>query len=270
MCARLVSASLILTVATSPSAGAEPLTPIKPWNVDYGEAQCLAMREYGKADDPQTLAIRPAPNGETYELIVVRKRSGPTFAEILKGTVEFGWDAPVKAWLLHYGVKGTKADFYQFRISAAEMDRSRTARSVTLNPGDRPKISFSLENMQALLKSLDECTADLKRYWNMDAKDGAVAIPSKGDIRTVFTDEDYPSEALGRNQEGAAQFLLLIDEKGKVAGCHVAKPSGVPALDGMGCQVIRERAKFRPALDRQGKPVRSSVITPPVTWRLWG
>lgn len=253
-----------------PRAGAEPLTPIKPWNVDYGEAQCLAMREYGKADDPQTLLIRPAPNGETYELIAARKRSGPAFAEELKGTVAFGLDAPVKAWLLHFGARGTKVDLYQFRISAAEMERSRTARSVTLYPGDRPKISFSLENMQALLKTLDECTADLKRYWNVGAKEDVVAVPSKGDLRTLFRDEDYPSEALGRNQEGTVQFLLLIDEKGKVAGCHVAVPSGVPALDGMGCQVIRERARFKPALDRQRKPIRSSVITPPVTWRLWG
>jgi hypothetical protein len=36
----------------------------------------------------------------------------------------------------------------------------------------------------------------------------------------------------------------------------------------MGCQVIRKRAKFTPARDAAGKPVRDSYVTPPVAWRL--
>jgi protein TonB len=70
------------------------------------------------------------------------------------------------------------------------------------------------------------------------------------------------------SQEGTVQFLLLVDEKGAVAGCHIEKPSGVPILDAAGCQVIRERLKLTPARDAQGRPVRSSLVTPPITWRL--
>ena len=43
---------------------------------------------------------------------------------------------------------------------------------------------------------------------------------------------------------------------------------GLPVLDAMGCQVIRERAKFTPALDRGGKPIRSTYVTPPIRWRM--
>jgi len=135
---------------------------------------------------------------------------------------------------------------------------------------DRASVTFKLDNMPALLRGLEQCTADLKRYWNMDwEQTGSIAILSKGDLRGVFSASDYPSEALIRNQEGKAQFLLLIDEQGKVAGCYVEKASGIPALDGMGCQAIRERARFKPALDRAGKPVRSTAITPPINWRLF-
>lgn len=73
---------------------------------------------------------------------------------------------------------------------------------------------------------------------------------------------------MNRGQEGDAQFLLLIDENGKVAGCHVLIASGVPALDAMGCSVIRNRARFKPAVDSAGKPTRSTVVTPKVSWRL--
>jgi periplasmic protein TonB len=61
-------------------------------------------------------------------------------------------------------------------------------------------------------------------------------------------------------------LILLINEAGKVAGCDVLTPSGIPALDIMGCQVIRSRAKFTPAVDANGKPVRSTVVTPPIVW----
>lgn len=59
-----------------------------------------------------------------------------------------------------------------------------------------------------------------------------------------------------------------MDEKGAVAGCDVLTPSGVPALDAMGCEVIKEKAKFSPAMDSHGKGVRSVVTTPAVTWRV--
>jgi len=261
-------ASALGTIAHSP-ATAETLSPLKPWVLDYADTQCVAQRQYGDAADPLTLAILSAPNGETYELIIARKHSGPGFAQELPGTVDFG-HGPIKAWLLHYGAMTDKIEFYTFRISASDMAQARTASAVTLRSGVRPNVTFSLANMTNLLKGLEACTADLKTYWNMNGKEvGTIAVPSRGDVRRIFSDLDYPSEAMDRRQEGTAQFLVLIDQQGKVAGCHVLKASGSPALDGRGCQVIRERAKFKPARDKAGKPVRSTYITPPVTWRMY-
>jgi TonB family protein len=133
-----------------------------------------------------------------------------------------------------------------------------------------PDVSFTLAVMPQLLDKLAECTADLRHFWNMtDAEQKNIAAPAVGDVRTVFSSSDYPDEALSREQQGDAQFLLLIDEKGKVAKCDVVKPSGIPALDGMACQVIRERAEFKPAVDHLGKPIRSSYVTPPISWRTY-
>src|SRR5574338_419716 len=256
--------AVLAMVAASPSAAqpVQPLQPLKNWVVDYAEAQCMASRDYGDAGNPVTLGIRPAPNGETYELLVGRHRSGPVFAEEQEGSVDFG-GGPTKAWLLHYGSDTKKHDIYQFRISAADMARARSATSVKLLAKSGPEFAFVLRSMPALLSGLENCTADLKRYWNMNgAQEGTIVTPPKGDVRNIFTDDDYPSQAMSQDQEGDARYLLLINEKGKVAACHVETPSGVPVLDAMGCQVIRERAKFTPALDRGGKPIRSTYVTP--------
>jgi TonB family protein len=243
----------------------QPLQPLGAWNLTYEEAHCIAMREYGQSDRPITLAIVPAPNGETYELLVGRKRAGPHYTEELEGSVDFG-AGPIKAWLLHYSSKDGKLDLYQYRITAAEMSQARTAKSVTVQLRGAPGTGFELELMPELLEGLQRCTDDLKAYWNIGGS--PVATPTQGDVRSIFAASDYPSEALTRRQQGKVQFLLLIDEKGEVAGCHVLKPSGVPLLDAQGCAIIRKRAKFKPARDSHGNPVRDSYVTPEVSWVL--
>lgn len=254
--------------APAPMQPLQPLRPLTAWNLNYGDTQCVALRDYGGGDDRLTFGIVPAPNGETYELIVARKHKGPQFAEELEGTVDFG-SGPVKAWLLHYSSEHRDVDLYQYRISAAEMSQARTASAVTFHIKRGPDQAFELAAIPALLDGLQKCTDDLKHYWNTDGeKDGRIAIGSKGDVRTVFSSKDYPWEALSRRQEGTAQFLLLVDETGKVAGCHVLVASGVPALDAMGCVAIQGRAKFVPARDRSGKAVRSTYVTPPIVWRM--
>jgi TonB family protein len=248
-------------------ASARTLQAVGPWDLDYGQAQCIASRDYGDAAKPTTLAIRQSPNGETYEILLARRSPAPDFAEELQGSVDFG-RGPIKAWLLHYRTKTGKLDIYQFRISAAEMAQARSAAAVTLHLEGMPDLAFELALMPQLLDGLGTCTADLKRYWNADGeKNGLIIKPARGDLRDVFRSDDYPAEALNRGQEGRAQYLLLVDEKGKVAGCQVLLASGVPVLDAMGCAVIQTRARFTPAFDRTGKPVRSMVVTPPVQWQ---
>jgi TonB family protein len=266
--------TLLAALGVSASTTAPPAAvlrqPVTNWNLDYGEVQCVAARGYGDASNPITLGIRPAPNGESYELLVRLPRSGPVLAKELPGSVDFG-PGPIKAWLLYYGVKGQKASLYQFRIPASEMAKARSATAVTFHANGGEDFSFALMVMPAVLDGLEKCTSDLKRYWNMGGeKDGRIARPAttRGDLRAVFTNDDYPSDAYDRRQEGDARLLLLISETGSVAGCHVEVASGVPALDAMGCQIIRERAKFEPARDAAGKPIKSTVVTPPISWRM--
>lgn len=262
--------SLCLMGLPEERANAALFQPVQGWVLDYADTQCIAYRDYDNVKKPITLAFRPAPNGETYEILVARKTTAPEFAEELEGSIDFG-NGPIKAWLLHYRANKTNLDVYQYRISATQMAQARSARSVTLQTKGSGNFAFSLQSVPQLLSGLDACTADLKQYWNMGGeKDGRIATAAKGDVRGLFSANDYPWQAQSLNQEGNAQYLLLVDEKGGVAGCHVLVPSGVPALDAMGCIALQSRAKFRPALDRNGKAVRSTVVTPQISWRLEG
>lgn len=264
---RVIGLAILLSAIVGP-ATAQPLQPVKPWDLDYGDAQCTASRTYGSNAAPVTLAIIPAPDAESYELLVLYNSPYPDFADELDGVVDFG-SGPLKAPLLQYGSKDKKITLYRFRLTAAQMDRARDANSVTFHVKDARDFSFELDHVAPLLDGLQHCTADLKNYWNFGGeKTGRVAVAAKGDTRMIFSADDYPAISERAGEEGTAQYLLMIDEKGAVAGCHIVKPSGVPALDAMGCVVIQGRGKYKPALDPSGKPIRSTLTTPPITWRL--
>lgn len=262
------AAAASLFADSAPSLAADvALQPAKPWVLDYADAQCAAGRDFGDPQKPVTLIIRPAPEGDTYELQLIRKRPGPASAEEDEGSVDFGL-GPRKAWVLHFGSVAAKLDIYQYRITAADMQQAQSASTITLRNAHGPNVSLSLTSMPALLNGLTQCNSDLRVYWNVGKAGFKAATPAKGDLRGIFTGADYPDDAARESKQGTAQFLLFIDAAGKVAGCHVLIPSGVPLLDAMGCQVIRQRAKFTPARDASGKPVRGSVVTPRVSWRL--
>lgn len=267
LCSSLVSASLLL--GSSAAGSAEPLAPVRPWVVNYDTAECTAQRSYGDAGNPIILVLGPSAWGDSYELMIVQSGQGPKFAEQLEGSVDFG-HGPIKAWLLRWGGDKPKPrQFIKFRISGSDIAQASNASAVTFHVDGQPDVSFSLAAVPDLFNTLQNCTFDLQHYWNMvDPEQKKIAAPAVGDVRKVFTSDDYPDEAQTRNQEGNTQFLLFVDEQGRIPACYVLKPSGIPTLDSMGCQVIRQRARFKPAIDASGKPIRSTFTTPPVVWRL--
>jgi len=212
------------------------------------------------------LGVVESPGGDTFELFFGRQRNYSLSPDELKGSVDFGL-GPIKSWLLEYS-NPTKVAIYQYRITTAQMDQTRGAKSVVFHTEGAGDSAFALSDMSSLLDAMRKCTSDLQAFWNMDKSSSRVATPSKGSVRAIFTSDDFPKSAYYRAQEGSAQYLLLIDEKGTVAGCHIVKPSGVPILDAMGCAVLQARTRLEPAKDADGKPVRSTFVTPLVNWRM--
>lgn len=97
---------------------------------------------------------------------------------------------------------------------------------------------------------------------------GASKAQPKQDIRTIFSGDDYPADALSGGMQGTAQASLLVDQTGNVVGCRILRSTGTSSLDEATCNIIRSRAKFDPARDSSGHPVPDEVTSPPITWRL--
>ena len=79
---------------------------------------------------------------------------------------------------------------------------------------------------------------------------------------------DYPPEALRHHWEGDVIADLTISAEGRVTGCKIAQTSGHQVLDDATCEIVMKRARFKPALDANGKPTEDHFRTPPFRWRI--
>ena len=96
------------------------------------------------------------------------------------------------------------------------------------------------------------------------------ASPARGDLRTLFSADDYPADAVRNEEQRTVQAELSVDPQGRVSACRIIRSSGHTTLDQATCQILQRWATFRPARDAHGTPVPDRVTTPPVVWRLEG
>lgn len=82
---------------------------------------------------------------------------------------------------------------------------------------------------------------------------------AKANLASYVTDEDYPSDALNREEQGTTGFRLDVGPDGRVSNCTVTSSSGSRSLDATTCRLMRSRARFTPATNSSGAKVADSV-----------
>ena len=82
---------------------------------------------------------------------------------------------------------------------------------------------------------------------------------AKANLASYVTDGDYPDSAIRAGEQGRVRFLLDVGVDGLVTGCTILESSGSPILDSTTCRIMRARARFTPARNSKGVPVRDRV-----------
>ena len=258
-------------------AAAVPLQPTGKWMMNYTPTSCEAKRRFGDV----AIAIIPGALGETTRVMlelpgkVSRARQFPATVDPSDGR------GAAKATALLFPMKAKRSRGLYSVLPNTLVERMMNSGRLDIKVGnprlhiaaDSAQASLALGKTDALRKALDTCMADLRTRWGMvggKLPKPAIASFAQGDVRGVFQSDDYPQDALDANQTGSASYLLMIGRDGSVMDCVVNESSGVASLDAMGCQVIRERAKFKPAIDAAGKPTVDTYGTPPIRWMISG
>jgi protein TonB len=89
---------------------------------------------------------------------------------------------------------------------------------------------------------------------------GGIGASPPRHIRGWLHNSDYPREAKDAGMEGTLTIIVTIEPNGRVSNCDVVRSSGSGLLDETTCRLVQERYRYRPALDVQGRPIRSREI----------
>jgi protein TonB len=90
-----------------------------------------------------------------------------------------------------------------------------------------------------------------------DGDGGAVEGPRRKSGRIAYS--DLPEDALAIGDEAPVVVIYAVEPDGSADRCRIDHSSGHPAIDSLTCRLIEQRFRFRPALDRNGRPVRSMI-----------
>lgn len=248
----------ILSVARV--SAAEPLQPTKKWVVDFAESQCAAMRSYSAdQNNPLTLAFKPSSTGRMMQIFIGEPggKQAPLQHDVTV-TIHGAKPTVVRTTLLRYADPEKKLNLASVILphEKAEALRNSTGLSIA---GIGYRQAFSFGQMHGVMAALDECVSSLRQWWHIGEAKSAVKVPAKPHkpLDLYLRDDDYPGIARNKAFEGELVLTLLVDEQGGVKNCTVEETSGVAVLDAMGCGVLANRARYHPALDESGKPLKS-------------
>jgi TonB family protein len=264
-----VKTLLALWLATTSVAvsAAPPRLPSGKWVVNFTDRQCVATRVYPSAGKPLYLLLKAPPLGEVMQIAIMQEAHGRG-AEQVDAIVQVDDRPELQTSALAIKPKGSKLRTHLINLSLADFEPMRRAGRVSIRtPGLNE--TFALTALTPVLAGIERCLATLKSTWNVssDGRESHLSKPATADVRGVFTSADYPSSAIHANKSGTSHLAILVDETGKVADCMVVQTSGAASLDAKSCALVTERARFGPALNLSGQPVRASLLQR-VSWRV--
>lgn len=76
-------------------------------------------------------------------------------------------------------------------------------------------------------------------------------------VSGALANRDYPRAALRARAEGSVAVRYTVRTDGFVEDCRILRSSGHFELDDTTCRLIERRFRYRPALDRSGRPVEA-------------
>jgi TonB family protein len=251
---------------------AVPLAPSSKWLVGYEEGNCSLSRGFGAAPDRMaTLALQPTTLGDTVRIVaVVSKGLAARWAKpgkVRLTALPAGTDIAIK--YERHGPVGGDRNAVFMTIDRANVPLLMAAPAISMAVGD-VAIAIAPTAGAKALEALRTCETGLMTDWGVDpVAAAAVATQPRGapDIAEWLRVEDYPTSALRRKSQGASVILWQVGLDGTVSGCRTVKSAGDAELDTAACGAISKRARYAPALDKDGHPVVSWVART-VTWRM--
>jgi hypothetical protein len=262
------------------------LAPTSPWTVHYDEDSCVLLRVFGEGDERSQLEMRRFGPDIRLQTTVMTKASRMTNREDFRFRLgdEGEWEdveRPLYAdfgdsfngvifshTLLDHPLDNPKPeDWDRFHIEndvpAMEAEAGAKLNSLTISRAFSDQLILKTGRLDKPLLALNECIDELLTHWDINAEAhktrsrSALPVNMKKAVRMI----DYPPKMLEQSLPGLVNIRLDIDETGQVTQCHIQMPLSDPEFEETSCADIQHGFGFDPALDKDGKPMKSYYVT---------
>ena len=295
---------LVLTGASVAQAkdsgeGQTLLEPASQWHLDYADEKCVLARTFGTSDDLHYLSfsqgspsagfgfvaagpsfkkfrdtrkttIGLAPTEDDLEIFPFKGENSVYGHSLILSAFSFGPSEVLAAEALERDLPAEQRDSGELvTLPKVDVEGANRIDSITLTQRNRI-VKFQTGSMGPAMAALNSCSEDLLRHWGLDVeKHQALSrkVSWENTLEVVKKIQArYPSKALRAGQSAIFRMRLLINSKGEVTECKLDNVTVADSLDSPACAQMKF-ARFKPALDADGKPLNSYYVTN-VTYRL--
>ena len=236
------------------------------WSVDGSGAFCTLSRVV--AEEPATsLVVRTYPGIDKFSLLLIRK--GPAgFGALHDVSVSFDppgqhWAQPVALLPLGDLGKAIEMDY----LPTAFIDDFGKASSITVAVGKKAIGAWPIPDAAKAVNALRRCETAKLVEWGADPasfEPGGATPQPIGDASKWLVPDDIQRRG---SFSAMAVTRLTIGVGGQVEACALVDSSHNAKMDTIACPKVTERARYAPAKDKDGKPVKSVVLYA-TAWRI--
>lgn len=291
----LCGAAFVLALASPAIANTTRLAPSSPWQINYADDSCRLARVFGtdtnriylmldRFEPSETfqflmagnlvsraqgmvstkLTFGPGEDEQSYQLIAATQNRLPA---VLGSSVVLGMRAEPEATAAaraqaqdDAGGKKATTPEPSPRFQPMTPEREAAVRYIEITGASRRPIVLETGPMGEPMAAMRRCTEELLTHWGIDVEAhrgisrGPRPISNPGQW---FGSGDYPHKMVMEGVEGLIRFRLIIEDDGRIGGCHIQQSTRPAEFDRAVCNAMTKRGKFTPALDADGRPIRS-------------
>ena len=295
-CRSAVAALALLGTSIPVQAIDAPLAlePSSKWVVNYADDSCRLIRTFGEGDQEIRLEFRMFAPEKYFWLLVSGAPLEPTPTGVVQIGSRFEPDdkdtdelalvgkldehTPAIMFSSSFETRNARraaSDAYRkdreaYLRSAPTFDTEREAQvtALEIKMDGRERMTLKLGAMRAPMDAVRACLDDLLDSWGVDAKvQKSLTRPPvpASDPAYWIKWSDFPSKMLAGRVSATVNFRLTVDASGAPTACDVLTMESAPEFIKATCDNLMKRARFKPALDAQGKPV-ASIFVDTVEW----
>jgi hypothetical protein len=253
-------AALSALMFSSAASAADALKqPTGKWIAEYADDECLLSRPYGSDSTTLILTLRQLPMETWVGVIVFKNGTRGETAMGTKGNLAFGGE-PISKTFSAFDLAGKPIRRIETGVKLSELMAAVQSAIVSVSVPGEVQEDFAVPELGSALEVLGDCALKLGAAWGIPIEQQKrVKVPPKL-LKAPFDSFDYPNAALRKDMSGRTEVRLTIDDRGRPLDCIPLKSTPDQVFARTSCSVLMKRAHFKPAVDIDGRPMKSIYV----------